>query len=778
MGEVVLIALVLSVPLVINRSSRNITDVKDAVLGLGVALGVMIWLIASLARGRISWVRSRLNVAVSAFVVWSAVSIAYSRYRFVTVSEFGRLAANAGVFLLVIASLRRLTQVRRVIGAAAVVSIPICIYGFYQAAGRDFIEWTEPMTRVFSFLGNPTYLGGFFMLVAPVVVGAAWPRAKEHLAVEGERTPRLGLVISAVLFAVAGMMLVCLYYTVTLSAAIGFALGGMVSFALLLFRSGKRGAVRVLAGGLAVTVVFIGIAWPAYRRLPAAQQARVQKVIRLQDPYGEERRLHWRTALDIFEQHPVLGTGYGAFKVYSLEKMAPEWYTQSASRAQSMLVPGYAHNEYLQVLADLGVIGGAVFCVVVLGGYGLAAWVALRHRSRAWSLIGLAVTFGTTAFLFQNFFGVTFRQTGTVTFYWLWLGVTVLASSLLRLREDEPPGPRLREFTFRPVPAPGLIPIGLGMALVLAVLSWVTIRPVMASVLVRNAQGAAAAGYYQAAAALADRATEICPYSALGFYASAYAWGKLGRYDKAIAANEKALELMPGNASVYYNLGVSHKEAGDLEKARESFQRAIELMPTSYTHHAAMAEVLLAQGRPKDAERYAREAAKLAPRNPQCHLLLTEVLMKAGEKREALRALEAAYRLDPGRTTTKQNLISLLLEAGEYDRAAAISAAWVKSDPSSAPAHFGLGLSYYDKRQYAPAKEHFQRAVELDPQYWAARLNLAYTYVQLRDIPAAVAQFQYLATRAPNTSEGKRARQMLDKAAQRARTAQHQPAAR
>ena len=96
LGEVVLVALVIFVPVVINKNSRNIMDVKDVVLGLGAAFGLALWLVAGLARRRLSWVSSGLNAAVFVYAAWAAISIAYSgRYWWVSLSEVARLAAMA-----------------------------------------------------------------------------------------------------------------------------------------------------------------------------------------------------------------------------------------------------------------------------------------------------------------------------------------------------------------------------------------------------------------------------------------------------------------------------------------------------------------------------------------------------------------------------------------------------------------------------------------------------------------------------------------------------------
>jgi len=758
LGEAVIIALVIAVPIVINIGSRNINDVKDVTLGLGVAFGLGIWLIASLARGRLSWASSRLNVAVLAFTAWSAVSIIYSRYRYATVSEFGRLAAHVGLFILAIACLRALSQVRRVIAAAAVASVPICIYGFFQAGGRDFVEWSTRVTRIFSFLGNPTYLGGFLILVIPLVLAAAWPVWRREDMGQGGRRRYLA---SALLTGTAVMMALCLYYSRTLGGIIGLALAAPLTFVLGIVRGGRRALPITLPASIAAAFVLALVGFLGWRHMPPGDQARVQQILYLHDPHADERALHRRVSLGMFAQHPILGEGYGSFRVSALEDMAAEWYAQDMGRAEQMLMPGYAHNEYLQVAGDTGIVGAVLFIAFLLGGYALAIRVGVRHPDPGWAVFGLAAAGSMTAFLFQNFFGVTFRQTGAVTFFWLSLALMVVARATVPGQGAGQAPPRLRELHFAPRSAPSLLALSLVLAGALAVLSWLTIRPVLASSAVREAQALALAENFEASAYAAERALQLCPYSALAYYVAAYAWGKTRQFDKAIEANKRALGLSPGNASIYYNLAVSYKEKGDYKTAEQYFREAVKLMPTNSRHHAALAEMLLAQGRLAEAEAEVQEALRIEPGNYQIRLLLGEVYSKQGRPGDLADALEEASRQAPTNVKLKEQLVSLLLTMGQYERAAPVSKEWVQMDPSSPGAYNALGVCYFNQGLYVQAKQEFLRAVEFNPDYWRARVNLASSHLKLQELPAALEQLRYVIGHAPNAPEAQEAKATL-----------------
>jgi len=145
----------------------------------------------------------------------------------------------------------------------------------------------------------------------------------------------------------------------------------------------------------------------------------VHQVLHGTDPAAQERRLHWRVALELFRQRPWLGAGYGCYRILSLERLSPEWYTQSMVRTSGMLLPGYVHNEYLQLLADDGAIGGLLFLGLLGTFYWLTIGVCLRAPDAPSRQVGLGLLAAVTALAFQSCFGVTFRQTSVVMLFWV-----------------------------------------------------------------------------------------------------------------------------------------------------------------------------------------------------------------------------------------------------------------------------------------------------------------------------------------------------------------------
>jgi tetratricopeptide (TPR) repeat protein/O-antigen ligase len=755
----VIILLVVAVPLVINLRSQNMTDIKDVVLGLGVAVGLAIWLLVGLRQGRLAWATSRLSLLVIADVAWAGVSITYAHYRFAAVSEFGRLVAHLGLFLLTIACLRTIPQVRRTVAAACLASLAVSAYAFAQASGHDFQQWRSVAPgRVFSFLANPTYLGGYIILLMPIAIAAGWPQGRAGESSD-ERPTRSwpGYLASALYLGAALLMLVSLYLSYTLSGFIGLGLGAAIAFLLVLFRGGRKAARIAIPGGLAAAIALGLLGLFAYRHMPENQRERVRAVLHLRDPYARERGLHWRTAEGLFRESPVVGNGYGDFRVEALARMAAEWYQQAPGRRTGMLVPNYAHNEYLQVLADLGLVGGVLFVAMLASAYLLAVWVFLRTDDALWRRLALGMVVAFTAFFFQNFYGITFRETGASSFFWLWLGVLVLGAASLRGQGQAATLPRLHELRLRRLSLPATLLTAAALAAALAVLGWLVTRPVRASMLVRLAGVYAKQGRFDISKEIARQAVALCPYSALAYYNLAYAEGQLGDFTAAAEHNQRALELLPGNASMQYNLGVTYRKLGKYPEAEARFREAVRLAPTFYENQAALAETLLEEGKVSEAWDYTRRALALAPDNPRVLQFAAKVAQARGDVNAALAFQKQAASLQPATPASQQQLAENLLAAKRYQEALPACRKWVELEPGSARAHFALGFAQYWLGQLSDAKQSFLRALALDPRHTQARYLLAWTYLRSNDVQNGARELAEVIRTAPDSKEGKAA---------------------
>jgi O-antigen ligase len=154
---------------------------------------------------------------------------------------------------------------------------------------------------------------------------------------------------------------------------------------------GKRlGGAAVIALTIAIGVFWIG-AEGLINRAAESIDAMKSEVQTPGDFYS--RREIWRDTWQLVRDHPVAGIGLGAYNTVFPNYAHHDGYYKV----------DYAHNDYLQVLSDGGVIaGGLVLCFVVL--IGRAVWRATRADDRLEAGLALGGGAGLFALLIHSAF--------------------------------------------------------------------------------------------------------------------------------------------------------------------------------------------------------------------------------------------------------------------------------------------------------------------------------------------------------------------------------------
>ena len=110
--------------------------------------------------------------------------------------------------------------------------------------------------------------------------------------------------------------------------------------------AGQRLRAVLLRGGLAaglIVVLFVGVLAVG----GANVFSRFLGTVNAADP-TTGRSHFWSVTLDVIKAHPLIGSGLGSFSVI---------YTRYDSR-NGLFRLEQAHNDYLQILSDAGIVGG------------------------------------------------------------------------------------------------------------------------------------------------------------------------------------------------------------------------------------------------------------------------------------------------------------------------------------------------------------------------------------------------------------------------------------
>lgn len=122
------------------------------------------------------------------------------------------------------------------------------------------------------------------------------------------------------------------------------------------------------------------------------------------------------TSWQIFARHPIIGNGLNTFFVNFKKHRNDKWKDKKGS---------YAHNCYLQMAADTGIIGLAGF-LFLIGAYFRAVIRALKvinddfFRTALWG-----ISIGVFAFLVHSFFDTNLYSLNLATLFWFAIGTSL-----------------------------------------------------------------------------------------------------------------------------------------------------------------------------------------------------------------------------------------------------------------------------------------------------------------------------------------------------------------
>jgi O-antigen ligase len=188
----------------------------------------------------------------------------------------------------------------------------------------------------------------------------------------------------------------------------------------------RNAAVRSALALALIVGLFAGVVWLGGESV----LSRFVGTVNSDDP-TTGRAHFWGVTTDIIKAHPFLGTGLGAFAVV---------YTRYDSR-NGMYRLEQAHNDYLQVLSDGGIVGAALglFFIVMLFRLGFA-----RRESRDEFRSGVAIgaLAGCFAVLIHSFFDFTLHTTSNALLF-----LVLAALATMNGRVEEPTAPRRRRRT-------------------------------------------------------------------------------------------------------------------------------------------------------------------------------------------------------------------------------------------------------------------------------------------------------------------------------------------
>jgi O-antigen ligase/Flp pilus assembly protein TadD len=644
-------------PLIFLRTGGEFeNNPKSAFLQWAIALSALLWLVWGDRGQPRNWRRTPLDLPIAFFCLACLLSLV----RAVNVLEAVPLLLHWGagviLYLLLTRTLRGPQAVPRFFFAATVSCLIVCLVGVAQVLVE--LQWIPQSVPPASTLSNRNMASHYVAICFPLALGLiavsrnAWGRALGAMC-----------VVASMLF---------LFYTKTRSAWLAVLVVILATALGLPMIIGSTGWTHVRRLVLyAAVALLLGACLVGILVIEDVLESDEATVERLASMAGANRgtmklrTIFWKNSLAMARDHPVAGVGLGNFKlVYPRYHRAAEIDWTFGEEYQLKRV----HNDHLQILAELGLVGLVAWIAIYACAFRLA-WSCLRRATGWIPLQMFFVSLGIAAFLVVACFSFPMERAMPPVYVFALLGMTGFLHASATGPSDRQS--RLPEWA-RWACVVMLVGFLSGSVVVAR-------KAVLTDMHYTTAVRLTHAGEHARAVAVLEQARRLSPKNVNVLLVLARNHAAMGRCDLALENLEDVLRVDPFKINAISNLGYCNLQLRRYNEAERYFRRALEILPDSPQIHTNLGTAYFRLNRHELAIETYRRAIELATttwylpsvraefRQLQPRLLLANVYVASNRLDEAIEEYEEVLRLEPGRQDVRRLLEELNRTVSEPD---------------------------------------------------------------------------------------------------------------
>jgi O-antigen ligase len=322
---------------------------------------------------------------------------------------FLKLGKNVLAYFVLIEVITDKKKIRNIITVFLLSATLVCIDGFFQYFTHvDFLrhrKWPYDL-KPFTFRITGPFLtkndfAAYLLPLTVISVGLYFAKTKN-------------LVVKYFLKVLPIALLFCLFLTLSRGALIAAFAG----FCFLgIFVSGKK----LLISLFLIILMLCAFFW---HLLPLEKKSEFSFGINISDAGSRDRKVLNRISLDMWKEKPIFGQGLGTymynFEKFNYDKKAYPWG------------PSYAHNCYLQMLSEIGIVGLASFLLLITALFYKSIKRISRIADNFDLTLSIALLAALCAYLINSAFDTNLYSVDLGRLFWLLLA---LSQSQLKLSE-------------------------------------------------------------------------------------------------------------------------------------------------------------------------------------------------------------------------------------------------------------------------------------------------------------------------------------------------------
>lgn len=557
--------LIIFSPLLIYKYVDYYRSNQEAWLRLFLIILSVIWIIRSYESRQFLWKRSKLNLSIQIFFLLISISLIRSKFFAVSLRDYIDHFFYILLYFIIINNIKRKEEFDYLIKLFLVVTSLIAIYVILHYYG--IISYLKEYGPVTSTIGQKNWTSNYLGLFFPLML--FFFLLERHIKKKMLYYLFLSIIYTAIIICQSRGGWISLGFTSIFGILI------IYKYKIFsIFQKNRKWLFVLLLTFLTITVVYSTDNFLNRSYMTFTQRA--FSTFDQESPGVKTRIFLWKNTFQMIKDNPFFGVGLGNFKIHYLEyqakliKQNPEYLNNWGNVSE-------AHNEYLQIGSELGLIGLGVFLYIIYIFVKLALNFFEKEKKTEKILIFFGLFLGIIFFLTHSLFTFPLHVPALGTAFFIILGLSIVYLNNFSLPELK------RVITLKKIklhhPFFRILFIALVLFFIVIGIDTLVIRPYLAEVYSFQGQKEYILNYnYDKALSNFEYAAKLDPYNGrivLHLGTTYYSLNNLEQAEKALKRAKKYIN----DRNIYRNLGLCYLGLNDYPSAEKELKYAIYLDP-------------------------------------------------------------------------------------------------------------------------------------------------------------------------------------------------------
>ncbi len=343
--------------------------------------------------------RNALSMPFLLVFIISLISFKNTAYFGASMQGLVKLIKYWAIVLVCSQELKDIRHIKRIFISIVLGASLVSIDALWQIAfGRDFIRGNTlqsaiGLIRPTASFPNPNVMGIYLSAISPLIIGLAffYYKAKSK-----------GIMVCISILAACGV-----YSTLSRGSGLGFY------FAFIFLSIAKKN--RRIAASLILLFLIFPLVMPKNIK-DWSKEIKYNPLVFL---CNYDRLSMYKNALNMIRHHPFIGVGTNTFSKNYAKYKLPE--SENAKTPDTI----YAHNSYLHMTGETGLLGLGVFLWLLFVLFKNCAHIYRRLKDQYLRIVLLSVSAGLFAFLINALTETSFYYPRVVIIFWYLAGLAL-----------------------------------------------------------------------------------------------------------------------------------------------------------------------------------------------------------------------------------------------------------------------------------------------------------------------------------------------------------------